>query len=79
LGKVFFQFQIDPIRPYPVSSFSASGGPVSFLKKQKLIEEEDVYAKYEKAKRRHEAHMIKWEKLQAEMDQHLQEKEQLSG
>ena len=37
LGKVFFQFQIDPIRPYPVSSFSASGGPVSFIKKQKLI------------------------------------------
>jgi len=49
------------------------------VKNQKLIEEEDVYAKYEKAKRRHEAHMIKWEKLQAEMDQHLQEKEQLSG
>ena len=46
---------------------------------KELIEEEDVYARYEKAKRRHETHMIKWEKLQAEMDQQLQEKEQLSG
>jgi ATP-binding cassette subfamily F protein 3 len=48
------------------------------VKNRKVIEEEDIYKKYEEKKKNHEGHMHTWEKLQEELEQLLQEKEAIN-